>query len=180
MKNHSYLLWLTALLPYFVVTAMAMIVLSSDVPFLNHMMETAFHNTMWNVIGVLLICCEVAAVLSVVHVVLAVCRKWDARSLIKTALVIKLFQIPAYLLIFAIGAASFVTIFTIPFAVGLFLLDGLTLVLTGLVTIAAVVNAVRDKQMTLQTAIPFALLQFVFCADVLATAVLHRTLKKAV
>ncbi len=179
-KKFNWLLLLTALLPYLVLAATAMIFLSSDVPFFGDIMASVFKNNALYLIGALLICFAVATVLSVVHGVLAVRRQWDALSLAKTALVIKLFQIPAYLLIFAVGVLSLIVIFTIPFTIGLFLLDGFMLMLSGITVLAAVINAVRQGQMSIQKAIPFALLQIVFCVDVFAAFALHRSLKKAV
>ncbi len=180
MKKYSWLLLLTALLPYLVLAALAMIFFSSDVPFFGDMMASVFHNNALYLIGALLICFAVATVLSVVHGVLAVRCQWDALSLVRTALVIKLFQIPAYLLIFAVGVLSLITIFTIPFTIGLFLLDGFMLVLSGIIVLAASINAIRQGRMPLQKTILFVLMQFVFCADVFAAFAFYRALKKAV
>ena len=84
------------------------------------------------------------------------------------------------ILIFEIYGQGHITIFTIPFTIGLFLLDGFMLVLSGITVLAASINAIRQGQMPLQKTILFVLMQFVFCADVFAVFAFYRALKKAV
>ena len=64
--------------------------------------------------------------------------------LAKTAVTVKLCQIPAYILIFLLGVAFFFSIFTFAFSLALAVLDGLALLLSGLLTVAAVIRADRQ------------------------------------
>lgn len=110
--------------------------------------------------------------------VLSIRKSWDSLSLAKTAVIVKLIQVPAYLLIFVMGVLLLLTIFTIPFAIALFLFDCITLCLTGLLTIAAAVNAARQRYITAKCAIWVGVLQFVFVADVVSTMVFFSKLPK--
>ena len=177
-KKYTWMLAPTVLLPYLVLTALAMIFLSPTVALFGNMMQSVFDGNAWHLIIVLLVICAIAVALSVTHNVLAVRYRWDAFALSKMAMIVKLMQVPAYVLIFALGVACVAVIWTIPFAIGLFLLDGLTLMLTALVTVAAVVNGVREKMVTVQAGVVLILLQFMFCADVAAAIVLYRKLKR--
>ena len=103
-------------------------------------------------------------------------KRTSATSLVKLSLFIKVFQIPAYLYIFLLGVIFLVSVFTYAFTIIFFLLDSITLFSSGLITTAAVINAFRNKKLSMLETIVFILLQFVFVADVIATFVLYRRL----
>jgi hypothetical protein len=83
------------------------------------------------------------------------------------------------LLAFALGVVMLITIFTFPFTIALCFLNGVTLILSGLVSIASVVNAERQKYISRNEAVVFAVLQFVFVVDVISAFILFRRLSKA-
>ena len=91
----------------------------------------------------------------------------------------KLVQVPAYVLIFALGAVFVMTIFTIPFSIGLFVIDCLSVFMTGLFVISSVIATIRNNTFTLKEVIWVILLQFVFCADVISSVVFYIKLKRA-
>ena len=98
-------------------------------------------------------------------------------SLAKFAMIIKWMQVPAYVAIFALGLIFAITLFTIPIAIIFVLVDCLTLLLTGLLTISAAVVAVRQGVFQTKDVLWIILLQFVFCADVLAATVFYKKLR---
>ncbi len=117
-----------------------------------------------------------AGVLSILCFVHSIRKEWDACSLTKTAMIVKLCHVPAYVLIFVLGVIFALSVFTFPFALLLIFLDCVTLFLTGILSAAAVINAVRHGMFQLRELIWLLLLQFVFCADVVATMILYRKL----
>lgn len=119
-----------------------------------------------------------AIVLSVVCFILSIKHKWNAVSLAKTAMIIKLIQIPAYIAVFALGVGFVASIWLIALIGMLVFADYITLVMSSSLSVAAVVNAIKDNKMTLAKGWWIIVLQFIFCADVVASIVLYRYLKK--
>lgn len=177
-KKRIWFILPAALLPYLGILALAVIFFSTENPVFEFIMESIFNSNALDLIATLLLYCILATVLSIVCFAVSIRKRWDALSLAKSAMIMKLFQVPAYVLIFVLGVLFAFAIFTIPFAVGLFLLDCLTLFLTGLLTAAAVMNAVRQGVFKSKEVIWIILLQLVFCADVVASIVFYTTLRK--
>ena len=111
------------LVPYLALFALATIFLSTDLPFFNYIVEAVFDSNALYLIAALFLYCILTAMLSIVCFFVSIYKKWDAISLAKTAMIMKLAQVPAYVLIFALGAVFVITIFTIPFSIGLFVID---------------------------------------------------------
>ena len=129
-------------------------------------------------IGALLFCCLIAFVVSVVYFAVALCKRWDALTLAKYAMILKLSQIPTYTAIFVLAVPFVVSVITIPFAIGLWWFDCFTLFLSGIFMVAAIINTVRQGMFTSREVCWFVILQFFFCADVVAAIVFYLRLKK--
>ena len=167
------------LVPYLALFTLATVFFSTKISFFNYIMESVFNSNALYLIAVLLLYCLLAGVLSIVCFFASIYKKWDAISLAKTAMVMKLVQVPAYVLIFALGAVFVMTIFTIPFSIGLFVIDCLSVFMTGLFVISSVIATIRNNTFTLKEVIWVILLQFVFCADVISSVVFYIKLKRA-
>ena len=167
------------LVPYLALFALATIFFSAELPFFQYIIESVFDSNALYLIAALLLYCFLAAVLSIVCFFVSVFKKWDALSLAKTAMVMKFVQIPAYIFIFALGVAFVIAIFTIPFSIGLFIMDCLSVFMTGLFVISSVIAAIRKKIFTFKEAFWVILLQFIFCADVIASTIFYIKLKRA-
>ena len=175
-------LWLNApgaMLPYWVLAALGLYFLSSDIPLLGKIMEIVFRNNALNLLGALLGYCLIATGCSIAFFVVVLRQKWDALVLAKTAVTVKLCQIPAYILIFLLGVAFFFSIFTFAVSLALAVLDGLALLLSGLLTVAAVIRADRQGIYSFGDHAWVIALQFIFCADVVAAIVFYKKLKNA-
>ena len=166
-----------ALIPYLALFALATIFFSTEVPFFRTIMESVFHNNALILLAALFIYCIAAAVLTGICFLVSIHKNWDALAVAKTAMIIKLAQVPAYILIYALGVLFVITIFTIPFSFLLFVIDCLSLWMTGLFVIASVVIASRNHTLIFKDVLWVVLLQFVFCADVIASVCLYRKLK---
>lgn len=161
-----------AIVPYLSLFALATIFFSTTLPFFGWIMDSVFDSNALYLIAALLLYYILAVALSIVCFVVSIYAKWDALSLAKTAMIIKLVQIPAYLLIFVF------TIFTYPFSILLFILDCLSLFMTGLLVIASATSAIRKNIFSFIEIIWVILLQFVFCADVISSVVFYNKLKR--
>ena len=165
------------LAPYITLFTLVTIFFSTKLPFFRWIMEEVFHGNAWHLIAALLIFCVVVVVWAGVVSIVSVHRKWDALAVAKNAMIVKLAQIPAYVAIFVLGVVLVLGIFTIPFALGLFVVDCLFLFMTGLLVISAVVISVRNDRFTFSDLWWVVLLQFVFCADVVASILLYRKMR---
>ena len=165
-----------ALVPYLALFALATILLSTEVPFFRTIMESLFQNNAITILIALFVYCMVVALIGICFFV-NTNKNWDALAVAKTAMIIKLAQVPAYILIFFLSVMFVITIFTIPFSVGLFVIDCLTLFMTGLLVISSVVISVQNNTLTFKEVFWIVLFQFVFCADVFASVFLYRKLK---
>lgn len=168
----------TALLPYLVLTALATIFFSTKHPAFEFIMKSVFCSNAIYLITALLLCCVIATALSIIYFIISTRKGWDAFSLAKSAMITKLIQVPAYITILVLGVLLAFTAFTIPFSIGLFLFDCLTLFLTGLLTAAAAINAVRQGFVKAKECALIIALQFVFCIDVVASIILYLKLRK--
>ena len=172
-----WLLLPTILLPYFTLLLVAIVILSTNVQVFAFIMDHVFQENGLYILAILLILCLIAAVFSITYFVMSIRKKWNPVSLAKFAMIIKWMQVPAYVAIFALGLIFAITLFTIPIAIIFVLVDCLTLLLTGLLTISAAVVAVRQGVFQTKDVLWIILLQFVFCADVLAATVFYKKLR---
>ncbi len=166
------------ILPYVALLSLALIFFSSKVAIFDSVMENVFNNNGLLLIGVLLLFFVISAVLSVVFFVISIRNGWNALSLAKTAMIVKLIQIPAYVLIFILGVLLAITIFTLPFVLLLFLVDCFSLFSSGAIAVSAMINSVKQGEFKLKEVIGFIISQFIFCADVVMAIVFYKKLKR--
>lgn len=98
----------------------------------------------------------------------------ETHSIALANMVVKLLQIPAYALWFVMGAAMFLFGF---FMVS-FIVDVLTIALSGLVGLGAVLRCKKEGLLNGKQALVYGILQFVFCADVFSAIILYRKTKE--
>ncbi len=168
----------TVLIPYLGLFALSTIIFSTKCSFFEYIMVSIFRSNALNLIAVLLLCCIIAILINIICFANSIRKGWNALSLAKSAMIIKLIHVPAYILSFILGIFLTIAIFTIPFSIGLFLLACLTLFLSSLFTIASIINTVRQGVFKRKDILWIILLQFVFCADVVASIVFYSKLKR--
>lgn len=174
-------IWLvlpTLLLPYFMILVLCTVFFATDCSIFRFIMEDIFDGNGLLLIGTLLVFCLIATILNLIYFFVSIGRGWDVISMAKTAMIIKLIQIPAYIAIFVVGLACAITIFTFAVSILLFFLDCFTLFLTGLLNAAAIVGSVRKKVFVSKEVYVYVILQFIFCADVVASVIFYKQLKK--
>lgn len=147
--------------------------------FSNFLMERVFRNNAY-----LLLLCLLMIWVGSFLLVTGICtvgagKRWTALELAKANMVVKLVQIPAYVLIFLMGLACTITIFTIGFTVVFFFLDCLSIVLTGLIGLGAAKLGCREGILSKKETLLYGVLPFLFCLDVICAIVLFRKVKRA-
>ncbi len=110
---------------------------------------------------------------SLIYVILGLCRKWDSKETAFLTLLIKGLQIPSYMLIFGIGFVFFWTIFTYAISFLLIIFDCLTIFITGLSGILAVVRCYKEGKLTKGVALALGFCQFIFCIDVVSAVIVY-------
>jgi len=178
MNKKAWLAIPIAVIPYLALFALATVFFATENAFFEYIMESVFGGNALILIGALLACCVLATASAIVWLAVSVHRGWNPLLLAKTAMIVKLIQVPAYVVIFVLGVLFAVSIFTIPFSVGLFLLDCWMLLLSGLLTVAAAINAVRQGVFKSKEVIWILVLQLVFCADVVTSIVFYLRLRE--
>lgn len=104
----------------------------------------------------------------------------SATQILRTALIIKAIHIPAYILIFLIGAIMGLMIFmTLPFILFLVLIDFIFLFMSGMISIYAHIKALKEKQICPSALLIISLIcQAFFCADIVSLFVINIIAKK--
>lgn len=167
------------LLPYLALFTIATVFFSTKITFFKFIMESVFQNSGLILIAAFFLCCIIVALLSIVYTILSLYKEWDPLPIAKLAMIVKLIQLPAYIMIFIVGAFLVFTIFTIFFSIGLFLFDCLSLFITGILVISAVVNSEKKGIFKAKQVIWVIIMQFIFCLDVISAIIFYIKLKKA-
>jgi hypothetical protein len=175
-RRNIWLIIPSALLPCVLLLTLVVIFFSGSLPFPDEYLGlyTIFGQ------GVILhffVYALVSVPLAVTCFVLCITKKYDSLSIAKTAMIIKLAQIPVFIVIFVLGVLFFITIFTMAFSFVMFLVDVCTVFATGLLTLAAVINASKSGEIPIKRSFWVIILQCVFCLDVVAAVIFYIQLK---
>lgn len=138
------------------------------------LMESLFANNGFLLLAVVALCGAVAFLFDVVLCALSLAKGWGSAGTARCNMIVKLCQIPAYLVIFVLGVCFFITIFGIPFVLLFTFCDIAAIVMSGLIGAAAAYAAFTEKRLSRSDAIVYALLQFVFCVDIVLCVMLYR------
>ena len=138
------------------------------------LMESLFVNNGFLLLAAVALCGAVAFLFDVVLCALSLAKGWSSVGTARCNMFVKLCQIPAYLAIFVLGICFFITIFGIPFVLLFTFCDVAAIVMSGLIGAAAAYAAFTEKRLSRSDAIVYALLQFVFCVDIVLCVMLYR------
>ena len=172
MRKSFLLLSLTILFPYLVIFAIICV-------FSGFLMESVFQNNAITLLQFLFVVYFAALISTVIFIVANLHKQQSALGMARINMVIKLIHIPAYLVIFIMGLLSFVTIFTMPFALFFFLFDCMTIFLTGLIGASGILKGFREEKVSKESANIHGILQFLFCIDVISAIIIHRKIRLA-
>ena len=120
----------------------------------------------------------VAFPLCVVSFICSIKNKWDSVSLAKTAMIIKLIHIPAYIAIFALSIGFVLSIWLIGAVFLMVFCDYVTLIMSSSLSIASVVNAKKENKLTFGNSVWLTVSQLIFCVDVVMAIVIYNRLRK--
>ena len=181
MNKKAFILLLpSALLQYVTLLCMAIIFFCTRNSAMQFVMERIFDSNIFVLIAVFLIYFVTSFVLAIICYIIAFVKSPEPLALAKTATIIKLIQIPAYIVNFVLSILFIITIFTIGFAVVLLAVNCVCLFISGALNILAMFIAVRKGVLKTGECILYAVFQFVFCLDIVSSVLLCRKLNKRV
>ena len=179
-KKVFFLVLPAAILQYVSLLCLSVVLFSTKNDAMRFVMERVFNSNALVLIAIFLIYAVVSFLLAFICFLICIIKKCDPLVLAKTAMVIKLIQIPAYIGIFVLSILFIITIFTFGFAIALFIVDCLCLFVSGMLNVIAMFLSVKERYFKLGQCIPYIVFQFVFCADLISSVLFYRKLKKAV
>ena len=91
--------------------------------------------------------------------------------LMKTQLIMRLVQIPGYIMIFVASVAFLLTIFTAAFTVVFILVDIISITITGLLSVSVYYCLYRKGLLNSGCLVLFSVLSFIYCLDVIVSIV---------
>jgi hypothetical protein len=115
----------------------------------------------------------IALILAIIISIIIKVKKVSAEKILRLNMMIKVVQIPAYIVIFFLGLACMITIFTMLVTILLIILDCLTILTTGIIGAASVARARKEKILSTGEAVAVGIFQFLFCADVISAVILY-------
>ena len=116
-----------------------------------------------------------ACIAAVVRAIAAVRGGGNARELVRENMTVKLIHVPAYIFNFALGVVGLMlSVWGIGLILWAVLADIAAIALSGTIGLSAALRCKREGVMTAKAAIAYALLSFIFCADVAAAVVFYR------
>ncbi len=101
----------------------------------------------------------------------------ESVSLLKTQMIMRLIQIPGYVICFVLAVLFLMTIFTAGFSLFLLILDSASILVTGLFSIPVYTALYKNGQISRGRAIGYSVLSFVFCADVIVSVLCYRQVR---
>lgn len=120
-----------------------------------------------------------SVVIAIITLTASLKKKWDADKILFANMLVKLIQIPAYIMIFVMGVCSLITIFTIPFAIVYWMLDCISVFSTGLVAMSGSIRAKQEGKFSVAFTVITSILSYIFCIDVIVAVVMYVKYKKA-
>lgn len=176
MKKYAPLLLITVV-PYVLPVFLAMMFFSDTV--FATIMEEVFHNIIFIPLGLIVLFYLLCLIGVAIFAAVALARRFESKGIVRIGLLIKCLQIPAYIAAFVLAVLCLFTIFTVAFSVLLWVIDCLSIFLTGMIVTVGMIRAQEEGLVTKREAVAGSLLSFVFRIDLVAAIVIDRKVKKA-
>ncbi|NDO47155.1 hypothetical protein [Clostridium sp. MD294] len=141
------------------------------------LMKYLFHNNIYTGFFYICIFWLISFINAICIFIKNITHKRNALQLAKINMIIKLIQIPAYIVLFIVGIACMFTIFTFGISFVLLALDCASIFLSGLIGLSAVKQNYTEGIFSIKELFLHSILQFIFCADVISAIILFRKSK---
>lgn len=137
--------------------------------------EHLFLGNIFVPLGFVLLFAIVMYIVNILFIIKASRGHWNARELARTNMLVKIIQIPAYVIIFIMGLLCCLMIFTIGISLALLLLDMFSIGMTGLFACTAFYRLRKEQLISPSAQALYSLGSFLFCADVVIAIIGYRS-----
>lgn len=159
--------------PYIIVFLLVSMFTSSEVYIDRHV-------NLLSLLMIMVIWYVVVLVCTIVTLIINLSKEKDATEILRINMIIKLIHIPAYLILYIVGVICLLTIFTFGISIALVIIDIMIIVLSGLIGLGGIIRSVKENKIRKETGIIFAVLQFVFCVDVIIAIVAYIMVRRKI
>lgn len=121
----------------------------------------------FSVVGIL------PAPLNVIFVMIGIDRPASFNKLALVNIIIRLLQIPGYIINLVLGSLMMITIFTFGLSTIFLWISTLSLIVASLLAIGVAFTAVREGRLNIRPAFFLSLLNYIFCVDIIYAIVLY-------
>lgn len=142
-------------------------------------METVFKSNVILLAGALALFGAAAFAFSCIVGMVVIVKVNDALAAARLNMIIKLIHMPAYVAIFVLGMAFFVTVFGIPFVMFFVLFDCAAIAMSGIIGASSVIRGFLEGRLDRASAITFAIMGFVFVGDIVIGIMNYVALKRS-
>ena len=141
-------------------------------------MEATNGNILFILMGVSFAYIFVSFCLCLVAVRIGFKKGYPAYTGAKIIMIIKTVLIPAHIVSFLLGAILFIMIFTFAISILMAIINGTVILMMGLLNIIPMVSAVKQGYTKYKRTLWAIILQFIPCADVVASIIFYILLRK--
>lgn len=173
--KRNWLLIPVIIYPYLILFTLICMFTSS---YIQPFMERVFHDDGSLILLMLPVFYVVALLCTVIVVIINLKKQRNSEDILRTNMIIKLIHIPAYILIFLVGLACLMTIFTMGISIVLVILDCFTIFLTGLIGLSGVIRSYKENKLTKKESWAYGFHQFIFCVDIISSIRVYRNIRR--
>ena len=149
---------------------------------LEWLWDYVFDNDVYRPLGFILLFELIMFVTTIGYTIRAVRKGYtysskEALALAKTQMIMRLVQIPAYVLIFFMGVIGMFLIFTIGISLALFLFDIISITVTGIASVAVYAILADLKMISKKQQLLYSIGGFIYVLDVIAAFLCYKKVK---
>ncbi len=155
---------------YMIVLVIFMIFRSNKNVFFEYMMHDVFHDSLIFIL-IPVFFSVIQGVLSIVFVILSAAGKVKLDGIPRTNMIMRMLQLPAYVMMFVYGLLCLITIFTFGISIGIIVLEFLGLITSGLYAISTFIYMKREGKITAKGQVLLSIFSFFYLSDYIASIV---------
>jgi len=140
-------------------------------------MEILFYNNSLFILLYLIIIYIAALICTTIFFIRNILLHRDFIEILKINMIVKIIQIPAYIVLFLLGMLFLITIFTMGISVVLLVFNGMAIFLTGLIGLSGIIRCFFEKKLSLKNTVMYAIFQFIFVIDVIFCIIIYRKMR---
>lgn len=164
------------------IALLLLLILVGESPVFSWLWESVLGNDVYRPLGFVLLFELVMFVLTLGYTIRVLRKGYtyssiEALDLAKTQMIMRLVQIPAYVLVFFMGVMGMFLIFTIGISLALFLFDIISITVTGIASVAVYSILADLKMISKKQQLLYSIGGFIYVLDVIAAFLCYKKVK---